>query len=94
VECVTHTGQRRGACRIFSGKQEGKKPLWRPMQIKVFNIKMEFPKVGGVYGLNWCGSGQAQLAGVVVRTVMKLQVLYNTGNLLAGCGTVRFSGWI
>jgi hypothetical protein len=27
-----------------------------------------------------------------VKTVMKLQVLYNTGNFLAGWGTVSFSG--
>jgi hypothetical protein len=45
------------------GKPEGKNPLGRPIRRWEDNIKRGLLEVGWGYGLDWCGSGQGQLAG-------------------------------
>ena len=44
----------RGVYRVFVGKQEGKRPLWRPRRRWVDNIKMDLQEVGCAY-MDWIG---------------------------------------
>jgi len=39
-------GERRGICRVFGGKPEGKRPLGRPRHRREDNIKMGLEEVG------------------------------------------------
>jgi hypothetical protein len=39
-------GEKRKACRLLIGKLEGKRPLGRPRQRWVDNIKMELIEIG------------------------------------------------
>jgi len=45
-------GQRRGVYRVLVGKPEGKRPLGRPRNRWVDNIKMDLQKVG-YGGMDW-----------------------------------------
>ena len=49
---VARMGERRGVCRIWVGKPEGKKPLGRPRRRWEDNMKMDLQEVG--YGsMDW-----------------------------------------
>jgi len=43
---VARVGVRRGVCRVFMGKPEGKRPLGRPRLRWEDNIKMDLQEVG------------------------------------------------
>jgi hypothetical protein len=43
---VARVGGRRGVCRVFVGKPEGKTTFWRPRRKFEDNIKMYFQEVG------------------------------------------------
>jgi hypothetical protein len=50
----------RGVYRVFVGKSEGKRPLWRRSCRWEDNIRMDLQEVGGGrwgYGLDWAGLG-------------------------------------
>jgi len=42
---VARMGEMRGACRVFLGKPERKRPLGRPMRIWEDNVKMDLQEV-------------------------------------------------
>jgi len=46
-----HMGERRGVCRVFGGRPEGKRPLGKPRHRREDNIKMGLEEVGcgGMY---------------------------------------------
>jgi hypothetical protein len=46
-------GDKRSGCRIFVGKQEGKRSLGRPRRRWVYNITMD---LGEIVGVLWTGS--------------------------------------
>jgi len=48
-------GERRGICRVWLGKPEGKRPLGRPRRRWEDNIKMDLQEGG--CGLDRAGSG-------------------------------------
>jgi hypothetical protein len=49
---AAHTGERRGAYRVFVVKPEGKRPLGRPRLRWKDNIKMDLQEVGWE-GMDW-----------------------------------------
>jgi hypothetical protein len=49
-------GEKRNACRILVGKQEGRRPLGRPKRRWVDNIKMDLREI------NWDGMDWIDLA--------------------------------
>jgi hypothetical protein len=50
--------EKRNAFRLVVGKPEGKRPLGRPRQRWVDNIRMNLGEIGlGWCGLDWSGSG-------------------------------------
>jgi hypothetical protein len=66
-------GERRGVYRVFVGKPEGKRPLWRPRRRWEDNIKMHFQKVG-CGGMDWIGLAQNRdWWRAVVNAVMKFR---------------------
>ena len=50
--CIVHIGKRRGIYRVFVGKPEGKRPLWRTRCRWEDNIKMDLQEVG-CGGMDW-----------------------------------------
>jgi len=49
---VARMGEGRGVYKVFVGKPEGKRPLWRPRRRWEDNIKMELQEVG-CGGMDW-----------------------------------------
>ena len=43
---MARMGEGRGVYKVFVGKPEGKRPLWRPRRRWEDNIKMELQEVG------------------------------------------------
>ena len=61
---VARMGERRGVCRVFVGKPDGKRPLGKTRLRREDNIKMDFQEVGcGGYVLDRAGSGKGQVLG-------------------------------
>ena len=60
---VARMGVDRGVYRLLFGKPEGKRPLGRPRRRWEDNIKMDFPKVGGVRGAGWSWLGIGTVGG-------------------------------
>jgi hypothetical protein len=50
-------GERRGLCRIFVGRPQGKRPFERPRHRWEDNIKRDLQEVGWGHGLDGSGSG-------------------------------------
>jgi len=50
-------GEERGAYRVWVGKPEGKRPLWRPRRRWMDNIRMDLQEVGCGY-VDWIGLAQ------------------------------------
>jgi hypothetical protein len=50
-------GEERGVHRVLVGKPEGKRPLERPRPRWEDNIKMDFRKFEGVWGMDRVSSG-------------------------------------
>jgi hypothetical protein len=67
-------GEKRNACRILVGKQEGKRPLGRPRRRWVNNIKMDLREIG--WGcMDWIDLAQDRDRWkALVNTVMNLRV--------------------
>jgi len=59
VEHVTHIGKKRGACRIFVGRPEGRRPFGRPRHRWWDDIKMDLQEVrwGALTRLIWLMTG-------------------------------------
>ena len=68
---VARMVEERGAYRVFVGKPEGKKPLWRPRRRWVDNIRMDLQELG--CGLDWAGPGRHRRR-TLVSAVMNLRV--------------------
>ena len=49
---MARMGEGRGVYKVFVGKPEGKRPLWRPRRRWEDNIKMELQEVG-CGGMDW-----------------------------------------
>jgi hypothetical protein len=70
---VARMGAKRGACRIFVGRPEGRRPLGRPRCRWEDNIKMDLQEVG--WGMNWIELGQDRNRWrALVNAVMNLRV--------------------
>jgi hypothetical protein len=56
---VARMGEKRNAYRVLVGKQEGKRPLGRPMREWIYNIKIDLREEDGVVwtGLMWLRIG-------------------------------------
>jgi len=54
---VARVGEERVVYRVLVGKQEGKRPLGRPMRRWVDNIRMDLQEVGCGY-MDWIGLAQ------------------------------------
>jgi hypothetical protein len=71
--CSTN-GEKRNACRILVGKQEGKRPLRGPRRRRVNNVKMYIRELGWD-GMDWIDLAQDRDQWrALVNTVMNLQV--------------------
>ena len=53
-----------GVYRVLVGKLEGRRPLGRRRRRWADNIRMDLQGVGCVYGLDWAGPGEGQVADV------------------------------
>jgi hypothetical protein len=73
LSCSTN-GEKRNACRLLLGKDEGKRPLRRPRRRWANGIKMYFGEIGWA-GMQWMylvlGNDQWT---VLVKTVMNLRI--------------------
>jgi hypothetical protein len=56
IRHVAHMTNKRNACRILVGRQDGKRPLGRPRYRWEDNVKMGFREIG------WCGMDWIDLA--------------------------------
>jgi len=54
---VARMGEERGVYRVLVGKSEGKRPLGRPRERRVDNIRMDLQEVGCGY-MDWIGLAQ------------------------------------
>jgi hypothetical protein len=71
--CRTN-GEKRNAYRILVGKQEGKRPLGKPIRRWVNNIKIDIREIGWG-GMYWIDLAQDRDRWrTLVNTVMNLQV--------------------
>jgi hypothetical protein len=67
-------GERRGACRVFVGRPEGKRPLGRPRLRWEDNIKIDLGEIG-IDMANWIWLAQDRVQWrAFVNTVMYLRV--------------------
>jgi len=67
-------GERRGVCRVFVGKPEGKRPLARPRRRWENNNKMDLQELG-CGGMDWIGLAQDRDRWrALVNAVMNLQI--------------------
>ena len=77
MRCVRHVacmGEERGVYKVFVGKLEGKRPLWRPRHTWVDNIRMDLQEVGCGY-VDWIGLAQDRDGWrTVVSAVMNVRV--------------------
>jgi hypothetical protein len=71
---VARMGEERGVYRVFVGKPEGKRPLWRPRRRREVNIRMDLQQVG-CGGMDWIGLAQDRDRWrEIVNAVMNLRV--------------------
>jgi hypothetical protein len=71
--CSTN-GEKRNACRILVGKQEGKRPLGKPIRRWMNNIKIDIREIGWG-GIDWIDLAQdMDQWRALVNTVMNLLV--------------------
>jgi hypothetical protein len=84
-------GEKKDVYRLLVGKPEGKKPLERPRQRWVDNIKFNRAEIGlGV--VDWIGLAQDRYRWrALVNLVMNLWVPQNAGKLPRGCTTCGLS---
>ena len=54
---VARMGKDRGVYRVWVGKLEGRRPLWRPKRRWVYNIRTDLQEVGCGY-MDWIGLAQ------------------------------------
>ena len=88
---VASMGEERGVYRVLVGKPEGRRPLGRPRCRWMDNIRMDLQEVGCGY-MDWIGLDQDRDRWrTLVSTVMNLRFLWNAGNFLTSCTSVRFS---
>jgi hypothetical protein len=74
AEHVARMGERRGVCRVFVGRTEGKRPLGRPRRRWENNIKMDLGETV-IDVANWIQLAQDSVQWrACVNTVMNLQV--------------------
>ena len=74
AEHVARMGEERGVYRVLVGKPEGKRPLGRPRDRWVDNIRMDLQEVGCGY-MDWLGLAQDRDRWrTVVSAVMNLWV--------------------
>jgi len=84
-------GEERGVIRVFLGKPEGRRPLWRPRRRWVDNISVDLQEVECGY-MDWIGLAQDRdMWRTLVCAVMNLRVPGNAGNFLTSCKPVSFS---
>ena len=78
---MAHVEERRATYEVFVGKPKGKRPLLRPRQKWVDNIKMDLQEVGlaAWNGLVWLRIDRWQS---LVNALRNLQVPYNAGSFL------------
>ena len=71
---MARMGEERGVYRVLVGKQEGRRPLWRPRRRWVCNIRTDLQEVGCGY-MDWNGLVQDRDRWrTLVSAVMNLQV--------------------
>jgi hypothetical protein len=77
---VARMGKKRNLYRLLVGKPEGKRPLGRPRQRWMNNIKMDLAETG-FCGVDWIGAVQDRDKWrALVNAVMNLWVPYSAGN--------------
>jgi hypothetical protein len=81
--CSTN-GEKRNAYRLLVGKQEGKRPLGRPIHRWVDNIRIDLREVG--WGdVDWIGLAKDRNRWrALVNSVLNLRVPRNAGKLSSG----------
>jgi hypothetical protein len=77
-------GEKRNACRLLVGKQEGNRPLGRPGRRCVDNTKMDLRGIGWD-GVNWIDLAQDRDQWrALVNTVFNLRVPQNGAKFIGG----------
>jgi len=75
-------GERRGVCRVFVGRREGKRPLGRPRRRWEDNIKKGLQEMG-CGGMDWIELAQDRDRWrAIVNVVMNFRLPYNAGSFL------------
>jgi hypothetical protein len=80
--CITPIDEMWNEYRIFVGKQEGRRPVGRPI-CRWVDIKLDLRETGWCY-MDWIDLAQDRDQWrVLVNTVMNLKVPYNIGKFLS-----------